>query len=157
MVDAIAAGSGAFLHGFTYNAHPVSLAAGRAVRRGVGSLDLGPAADSDARGTAGSALKIALESLRDLEAVGDVRGLGLLWGVEFVADKKTKAPFAPEKNFAGLVGQACLRRGLLVYPMQGCVDGVARDHLLIAPPAVISIEQIGWAVEQIHGAVKEST
>jgi adenosylmethionine-8-amino-7-oxononanoate aminotransferase len=82
--------------------------------------------------------------------------LGLLWGVEFVADKKTKAPFPPEKSFAGLVGQACLRRGLLVYPMQGCVDGVAGDHLLIAPPAVITAEEIGWAVEQMRAAVLES-
>jgi adenosylmethionine-8-amino-7-oxononanoate aminotransferase len=54
------------------------------------------------------------------------------------------------------VGQACLQRGLLVYPMQGCVDGVAGDHLLIAPPAVIAAEQIGWAVEQIRAAVLES-
>ena len=153
VVDAIAAGSGAFLHGFTYNAHPVSLAAGRAVLRRVRSLNLVHAADSEVTATAGAALKIGLESLRDLEAVGDVRGLGLLWGIEFVADKKTKAPFPPEKNFAGLVGQGCLRRGLLVYPMQGCVDGVAGDHLLIAPPAVISLEQIGWAVEQIQAAI----
>jgi adenosylmethionine-8-amino-7-oxononanoate aminotransferase len=94
--------------------------------------------------------------LRDLDAVGDIRGLGLLYGVEFVADKKTKAPFAPQKNFAGLVGQACLRRGLLVYPMQGCADGVAGDHLLIAPPAVISAEEIRWAVEQIRAAVFET-
>jgi len=156
VVDAIAAGSGAFLHGFTYNAHPVSLAAGRAVLRRVRSVNLVHAADSEVAGTAGAALKIALESLRDLEAVGDVRGLGLLCGIEFVADKKTKAPFPPEKNFAGRVGQACLRRGLLVYPMQGCVDGVAGDHLLIAPPAVITPEEIGWAVEQIRAAVKES-
>jgi adenosylmethionine-8-amino-7-oxononanoate aminotransferase len=155
VVDGIAAGSGAFLHGFTYNAHPVSLAVGRAVLRRVRSLNLVRAADSEVTGTAGAALKIALESLRDLEAVGDVRGLGLLWGVEFVADKKTKAPFPPEKNFAGLVGQACLRRGLLVYPMQGCVDGIAGDHLLIAPPAVISAEEIRWAVEQIRAAIKE--
>ncbi len=155
VVDAIAEGSGAFLHGFTYNAHPVSVAAGRAVLRRIRSLNLVHAADS-AEGMVGSALKKALETLRDLDAVGDVRGLGLLRGVEFVADKKTKAPFLPEKNFAGLVGQACLRRGLLVYPMQGCVDGVAGDHLLIAPPAVISAEQIGWAVEQIRAAVLES-
>jgi adenosylmethionine-8-amino-7-oxononanoate aminotransferase len=73
-----------------------------------------------------------------------------------VADKKTKAPFPPEKNFGGLVGQACLRRGLLVYPMQGCVDGIAGDHLLIAPPAVISTEEIGWAAEQMRAAVLES-
>jgi len=157
VADAIATGSGAFLHGFTYNAHPVSGAAGRAVLRRLRALNLVHAADSKAEATAGSALRIALERLRDLEAVGDVRGLGLLWGVEFVADKKTKTPFALEKNLAGLVGQACLRRGLLVYPMQGCVDGVAGDHLLIAPPAVITAEEIRWAVEQIRAAVKEST
>jgi adenosylmethionine-8-amino-7-oxononanoate aminotransferase len=156
VVDAIAAGSGAFLHGFTYNAHPVSAAAGWAVLRRIREQKLVQAADSQSAGTVGSALKVALESLRDLDAVGDVRGLGLLCGVEFVADKKTKAPFALEKNFAGLVGQACLRRGLLVYPMQGCVDGVEGDHLLIAPPAVISAEQIGWAVEQIRASVLES-
>ncbi len=155
VVDGIAAGSGAFLHGFTYNAHPVSVAAGRAVLRRIREQKLVQAADSEVAETAGSALKTALESLRDLDAVGDVRGLGLLWGVEFVADKKTKAPFAPEKNFAGQVGQACLRRGLLVYPMQGCVDGVAGDHLLIAPPAVTSEEEIGWAVEQVRAAVRE--
>ncbi|HLX83626.1 MAG TPA: aminotransferase class III-fold pyridoxal phosphate-dependent enzyme [Terriglobales bacterium] len=153
-------GSGAFLHGFTYNAHPVSVAAGRAVLRRIRAQKLVRAADSEvadpgAERTAGSALKAALESLRDVDVVGDVRGLGLLWGVEFVADKKTKAPFAPEKNFAGMVGQACLGRGLLVYPMQGCVDGVAGDHLLIAPPAVITAEEIGWAVEEIKAAIKE--
>ncbi len=156
VVDAIADGSGAFLHGFTYNAHPVSVAAGRAVLRRVRALNLVRAADSGIAGTAGSGLKNALESLLDLEVVGDVRGQGLLWGIEFVADKKTKAAFQPEKNFAGLVGQACMRRGLLVYPMQGCVDGVAGDHLLIAPPAVISPEQIEWAAEQIRAAVVES-
>jgi len=156
VVDAIAAGSGAFLHGFTYNAHPVSVAAGRAVLRCLRALNLVHAADSQTDGTAGSALKVALKGLRELDAVGDVRGLGLLWGVEFVADKRTKAPFPPEKNFVGLVRQACLRRGLLVYPMQGCVDGIAGDHLLIAPPAVITAEQIAWAVEQIRAAIKES-
>jgi len=76
--------------------------------------------------------------------------------VEFVRDKKTKTPFPAERNFAGLAGQACLRSGLLVYPMQGCVDGVAGDHLLIAPPAVITEEEIGWAVEQLRAAVLES-
>jgi hypothetical protein len=73
-----------------------------------------------------------------------------------VADKKTKAAFPAAKNFAGLVGQACLRRGLLVYPMQGCVDGIAGDHLLIAPPAVIKSDQISWAVDQLRQATAES-
>jgi adenosylmethionine-8-amino-7-oxononanoate aminotransferase len=157
VVDAIAGGSGSFLHGFTYNAHPVSIAAGRAVLSRVHSHKLVQAADSTVEGAPAFGLKTALESLQDINVVGDVRGLGLLWGVEFVSDKKTKAPFAPEENFAGLVGQACSRRGLLVYPMQGCVDGVAGDHLLIAPPAVITPEQIGWSLEQLRAAVQEST
>ena len=156
VVDAIATDSGAFLHGFTYNAHPLSVAAGRAVLRRVQSQNLVEAADSGIAGTAGSALKAALESLRDLDVVGDVRGLGLLWGVEFVRDKKTKQPFPPERNLAGHVGRAAFRRGLLVYPMQGCVDGVVGDHLLIAPPAVITAEQIGEAADQLRAAILES-
>jgi adenosylmethionine-8-amino-7-oxononanoate aminotransferase len=157
IVDAIADGSGALLHGFTYNAHPISVAIGRAVLRRIQSLDLVRAADSALTVTAGSALKTALESLSDLEIVGDVRGLGLLWAVEFVRDKKTRQPFAPEKNIAGCVGQACVQRGLLVYPMQGCVDGTSGDHVLIAPPAVISPDQIAGAVEQLRAAVLESS
>ena len=156
VVDAIAAGSGTFLHGFTYNAHPISVAAGRAVLRRIQSQNLVQAADSAVAGTAGSALKAGLESLLDLDVAGDVRGFGLLWGVEFVTAKKSKQPFAVGKNFAGSVGQACSRRGLLVYPMQGCVDGVAGDHLLMAPPAVITPDQIQWAVTQIREAVLET-
>lgn len=76
--------------------------------------------------------------------------------MEFVADKATKQPFAAQLNFAGQVAQAAVKRGLLVYPMQGCVDGVSGDHLLIAPPAVITAEQIDWAVKQLREAIEES-
>jgi len=157
VVDAIAAGSGAFLHGFTYNAHPVSVAAGRAVLRHLQSKKLVQAADEDHPGSAAGHFKKALESLRDEKAVGDVRGIGLLRAVEFVADKKSKAPFPPERNFAGRVGAGALKRGLLVYPMQGSVDGVSGDHLLLAPPAVITREQIAWSVEQLAASVREAT
>ena len=153
VVDAIARGSGTFTHGFTYNAHPVSLAVGRAVLRRIREHKLVAAASG--QGGAGAALKSALQSLRDVPTVGDVRGIGLLWGIEFVADKKTKQPFSREMNFAGRVGQAAAARGLLVYPMQGCVDGYAGDHLLIAPPAVTSPDQIAWAAEQLRAAVEE--
>ena len=157
VIDAIASGSGAFLHGFTYNAHPVSLAAGRAVLQHLKEKKLVEAADSERTGSAGAKLAGALETLRDLKTVGDVRGIGLLHGVEFVADKASKRPFPPELNFAGRVAAAALKRGLLVYPMQGCVDGVSGDHLLIAPPAVITGEQIDWAVEQLRAAIVEAS
>jgi adenosylmethionine-8-amino-7-oxononanoate aminotransferase len=157
VADAIADGSGAFLHGFTYNSHPISLAAGRAVLRLLQEQKLVQAADSERQGSTASTLSRGLESLRDTKVVGDVRGIGLLWGVEFVADKKSKQPFAPELNFAGRVAQASVKRGLLVYPMQGCVDGVSGDHVLIAPPAVISAEQIDSAVKQLKEAIDEAT
>ena len=164
VVDAIAAGSGAFLHGFTYNAHPISLAAGRAVLRQVQEKNLVEAANSSDPGSPAAQFKSALETLRDDtaageligEVIGDVRGIGLLWAAEFVADKASKRPFPPAHNFAGRVAAAALKRGLLVYPVQGCVNGVSGDHLLLAPPAVITPNQIAWSVEQLAASIREA-
>ena len=154
VVDAIAQGTGSFVHGFTYNAHPVSLAAGRAVLQYLEKLNLVEAADSQRAGSVAAILHSALEPLRDSPTVGDVRGLGLLCAIEFVADKSTKAPFAHTMNFAGRVASAAAERGLLVYPMQGCVDGISGDHLLVAPPAILSAEQIQWSVQQLRAAIE---
>ena len=156
VVDAIAFGSGVFLHGFTYNAHPISLAAGRAVLHHLLERKLVQAADSSQVGTSANEFKGQLEGLRDLEHVGDVRGIGLLWGIEFVADKKSKLPFAAEHNFAGRVAVAARNRGLLVYPMQGCVDGNTGDHLLLAPPAIITTEQIADSIAELRSAILEA-
>ncbi len=155
VVDGLA--SGAFLHGFTYNAHPVSLAAGRAVLHYLQRQRLVQAADSGNDQTIAAKLERSLSTLLDLKTVGDVRSIGLLRGVEFVSDKRTKQPFDPQLNFAPQVTAAALKRGLLVYPIQGCVDGVSGDHLLIAPPAVITAEEIDWAVGQLAEAIGEVT
>jgi adenosylmethionine-8-amino-7-oxononanoate aminotransferase len=152
-VDAIANGSGSFIHGFTYNAHPVCLAAGRVVLQRIREQELVTAVGP--KGPVGASLAAELKKLSASQTVGDVRGLGLLWGVELVADLMTKKPFPMDVNFSGRVGQACAKRGLLVYPMQGCVDGYTGDHLLIAPPAIISATQVGWAVEQLQAAIEE--
>src|SRR6202049_5045232 len=95
--------SGSFLPGFTYNAHPISLATGRAVLHRLQQQKLVQAADSGHDGTVAAKLERALLTLVDLKTVGEVRGIGLLRGVEFVSDKQTKAPFAPELNVAGRV------------------------------------------------------
>jgi adenosylmethionine-8-amino-7-oxononanoate aminotransferase len=155
VVDGIA--SGAFLHGFTYNAHPISLAAGRAVLHRLQQQKLVQATNSGREGTVAARVGRSLSTLLDLKTVGEVRGIGLLRGVEFVSNKESKKPFAPELNFAGRVTSAALQRGLLVYPIQGCVDGTSGDHLLIAPPAVITAEQIDWAVEQLRKSIEEAT
>jgi len=157
VVDAIATGSGAFLHGFTYNAHPVSLAAGHAVFEQIKSKHLVEAAASEKLGSAANMLRDALQKLWQCEAVGDVRGIGLLWAVEFVADRKSKRPFAPELGFSSRVAQVSAKRGVIVYPMQGSVDGISGDHILVAPPAVITPEQIDWCVAQLQEAVTEAS
>jgi len=156
IVEAIVAGSQSFTHGFTYNAHPVALAAGRAVLKRILEAELVQAADSGREGTAAVTLQQLLRALGDLRVVGDIRGIGLLWGIELVSDKASKQPFAPGLNFAGKVASAALRRDLLVYPVQGCADGLEGDHLLLAPPAIVTEDQINWAVQELRAAVEEA-
>ena len=156
VVDAIANGSGMLLHGFTYNGHPVAVATGRAVLQRLRDRRLIEAADGEQNGSVASVLKGGLQKLWKLESVGDVRGLGLLWAVEFVADKATKEPYPAEVKFAASVNQCALKRGVMLYPMQGCVDGIRGDHVMIAPPAVITAEEVCWAVEQVGEAIEEA-
>jgi adenosylmethionine-8-amino-7-oxononanoate aminotransferase len=157
VVESIATGSGSFIHGYTYSSHPISLAAGRAVLNYVHRMNLVEAADSERAASVATTLNLGLHQLRSLDSVGDVRGVGLLWAVEFVANKSTKAPFPSEVNFCGRVAQAATDRGLLVYPVQGCVDGDRGDHILIAPPAVISEDQISQALAHLAAAIEEAS
>jgi adenosylmethionine-8-amino-7-oxononanoate aminotransferase len=155
VVNVLEEGSGQFTHGFTFNAHPLSMAAGRAVLQQMYLMQLVSLADCDSPHSIGAALKQELEKLRDCNSVGDVRGIGLLRGIEFVADKVTKAPYPAKLNFAGKVAEASAQRGVMVYPMQGCVDGTVGDHLLIAPPAVIKRDQIAMACAALTEAIVE--
>jgi len=154
VVDAVANGSGTLLHGFTYNGHPVAVAGGRAVLRRLTEGKLVEAAESDRAGTVAAVLKAELQKLWNLDCVGDVRGLGLMWAVELVADKRTKEPYPAERKFAARVNEEAIMRGVLLYPMQGCVDGVRGDHFMVAPPAVITADEIHWAVEQVGAAIQ---
>jgi adenosylmethionine-8-amino-7-oxononanoate aminotransferase len=146
---AIEKGSGAFLHGFTYSAHPVSTAAGLAVLDYIAEKNLFARA-----ATAGKDLRAALEPLKSFPIVGDVRGLGLLVGIEFVRDAKSLEPFLAEMNLAGKIYDAALSRGVLTYPIQGCVDGTRGDHILLAPPFVISSEEIRFLADNLREAIQ---
>jgi adenosylmethionine-8-amino-7-oxononanoate aminotransferase len=86
-----------------------------------------------------------------------VLGVGLLWALEFVADKSTKEPYPAEEKFAARVNECALKRGIMLYPMQGCVDGKRGDHVMIAPPAVISADEVRWAVDQLAEAITEAS
>jgi hypothetical protein len=151
VVEAFEKGTGAFMHGFTYQAHPVATAAGNAV------LDYLEAHRLFERVTpAGEALRKALATLESHPHVGEVRGLGLLQGVEFVKDKATREPFPKEAGIAEKIRQAALEKDVLLYPGQGCVDGIRGDHVLLAPPFIVKPEEcalIAMAIQYALGKV----
>ena len=103
--------------------------------------------------TAGKNLRAVLSPLQSHSNVGDIRGLGLLLGVEFVKDKATREPFPKEQNIAEKIRQACLEENALIYPTQGCVDGMRGDHILLAPPFVISPEECALIARALQSAV----
>jgi len=148
VVEAFERGSGAFMHGFTYQAHPVSTAAGNAVFDYLESQKL-----FDRVIPAGKNLRDALTSIQSHRHVGDVRGLGLLLGVEFVKDKATRESFPKSDNIAEKIRQACLEESVLTYPTQGCVDGLRGDHILLAPPFTISPEESALIPRALHAAL----
>jgi adenosylmethionine-8-amino-7-oxononanoate aminotransferase len=88
-----------------------------------------------------------LAALRDLPAVGDVRGRGLLAGIEFVADKTTRTPFPRSARFAERFAAAALDVGLVVWPNVGQVDGVSGDLAMLAPPFIIAQDQMDEIVD----------
>ena len=127
-----------FVIGHTSAGNPLSCAAGAAVLRYV--------LDHDLVRNAAQVGAYFLDRLRALQdrhpMIGDVRGMGLLLGVELVQDRATKAPFPPQCNVAKRVGAATMARGLVSYPGTGTVDGVMGDHLLFAPPLTITCSQV---------------
>ena len=133
IVEAFEQGSAAFMHGFTYQAHPVATAAGNAV---FDYLEAHKLFDKVTPG--GEMLRRALGKLEGHPHVGQVRGLGLLQGIEFVKEKETREPFPKEVGVAERIRQAALEKNVLVYPGQGTVDGSRGDHLLLAPPFIIN-------------------
>jgi len=152
VAETIARGSGGFEHGFTYSAHPVAAAAGLAV------LEHSEKTNLFARvAPAGCELAAALSRLKSSPHVGDVRGLGLLAGVELVADAKTREPFATEKRVAEKVCEAALAEDVVTYPIQGCADGERGDHLLLAPPFIISSEEIETIARALERAIARAT
>jgi adenosylmethionine-8-amino-7-oxononanoate aminotransferase len=150
VVNAFERGSGVFQHGFTYQAHPVSTAAANAVLDHIESHNLfervQPAAET---------LRAELSALTSHPNVGEIRGLGLLLAIEFVKNNSTREPFPKEQNIAERVRQAALDQNVLTYPTQGCVDGINGDHILLAPPFIISQPESAQIARALHSALQK--
>jgi adenosylmethionine-8-amino-7-oxononanoate aminotransferase len=102
----------------------------------------------------GTVFHRALEALRDLPHVGDVRGRGLLAGVELVADVGTREPFPRSARFAERFTRAALDAGLVVWPNTGHANGTDGDLVMLAPPFVVSQEEIGEIVSRFSAALE---
>jgi adenosylmethionine-8-amino-7-oxononanoate aminotransferase len=151
VVEAFGRGSGAFQHGFTYQAHPVATAAGNAVLDYIESQNLfarvQPAAEL---------LRKELSGLESHPNVGEIRGLGLLLGIEFVKSKPAREPLPRQSNIAERIRQAALEQSVLTYPTQGCVDGLNGDHILLAPPFIISPQECRLIASAIYSALQKA-
>lgn len=132
---------------FTYSAHPLACAIGVAVQRILQDEDLiARAAEM------GAYFGASLQRLADLPIVGDVRGLGMLWGIELVRDKATKAPFPAAKQVKMDVLVSLMRRGVMTYLGYGTNAAGNGDQLILAPPFIIEREQI----DEVVGALEET-
>jgi adenosylmethionine-8-amino-7-oxononanoate aminotransferase len=137
-----------FSHGHTFSGHPPSAAVAAEV---VGRYDDALLADVREKGRF---LAGELSSLRSHPNVGDFRRRGLMVGVEFVADAASKRPFDPDEDVADRVFEACLDRGVYVYPGSGCADGTAGDHVMLAPPLTASEESLSRIATALTEAVE---
>ena len=149
IVDAISQGSGSFMHGHTYQAHPVACAAALEVQRIIRDDNL-----LDNVRAMGARLETALtERFGNHRHVGDIRGRGLFWALEFVTDRATRQEFDPALKMNEQVKRAALARGVAIYPMGGTIDGRRGDHIVIAPPYIATASEIDTIVDRLGDAV----
>jgi adenosylmethionine-8-amino-7-oxononanoate aminotransferase len=150
-VESIRGVHGEFNHGGTFSHHAVAAAVALAVMDILEEQNLVLRAQR-----LGAYLGEKLvQSLGSLPSVGDVRGIGLMWAVEFVAERETREPYPAGDHFADRVCARCMELGVLLYPGHGTVDGVRGDHLLVAPPFIVTEEQIDSIVETLRQAIAQ--
>ena len=146
-------GSGLFQLCHTYVCHATAAAAALTVQQVIERDNLLQAVKQQ-----GAYLQSALrEVLGALPHVGDTRGRGLFAGVELVRDKASKTPFDPALKLHAAIKANCMSRGLMVYPMGGTIDGQYGDHILIAPPFIITPSQLDFVVDTLNSVIREET
>jgi len=150
---AVQSGSGAFQHGHTYMGHAVACAAALAVQESIEQRDL-LAAVVDRGDDLDRAL---VERFGNHRFIGNIRGRGLFRAIELVADRETKAPFDPGLKLHAKIKAAAMERGLMCYPMGGTIDGVLGDHVLLAPPYIISKQEVEDLADRLADAVDAVT
>jgi adenosylmethionine-8-amino-7-oxononanoate aminotransferase len=149
IVRAIEQGSGFFQHGHTYLGHATACAAALAVQQVIRRDGLLERVRAQ-----GAGLRQRLErAFGDHPHVGDIRGRGLFMGLELVTDRASKQTFDPALSLHARVKREAMARGLMVYPMGGTIDGRHGDHVLLAPPFIVSDDELDQLTERLAGAI----
>jgi adenosylmethionine-8-amino-7-oxononanoate aminotransferase len=149
ITEAIRDGSGAFQHGHTYLGHPLACAAALEVQRIIDEEQL-----LDRVKQRGHQLERRLtERFGNHRHIGDIRGRGLFWAIELVADRSSRQPFDPALKLNQKIKAAAFEGGLGCYPAGGTVDGRHGDHVLLAPPYIATSEEIDEIVDRLGKAV----
>lgn len=149
IIDTIRSGSGAFQHGHTYLAHPLACAAALAVQDVIREDNL-----LEQVKQRGKQLEQRLtERFGNHRHVGDIRGRGLFWAIELVADRATRTSFDPALKLNQKIKAEAFANGLGCYPGGGTVDGIRGDHVLLAPPYITSADEIDQIVDKLGTAV----
>jgi putrescine aminotransferase len=139
--DTLKSVRGPFAHGFTYSGHPTACAVGL---RNLQIIEEERLVERVAEN--GAHLQRRLQELRSHEIVGDVRGLGLIAGVEFVRDRESKQLFDPASGIARRVWLTAMENGVIFRPLAG-------DVIATSPPFVITLEEIDRLVEVLDAAI----
>ncbi len=149
LVDLLLEKTGDFNHGGTFSHQPVAVAAGLAALEYLEQHDL---INHAAR--MGEVLGRELyQTFGEHPYVGDIRGRGLMWAIELVADRDAKQPFPPKSQLYQRIFDVAFADGLIVYPMGGCADGKAGDHVMISPPLVVAEAELQEIVERLQRAL----
>ena len=151
IAEIIRDGSGAFQHGHTFNGNPVTAAAVLATIRYMKKNRV-----FENAALLGARFDEKIPSISSIPIVGEVRGMGLMRGVEIVSDQSTKAAFPPSVKAAAVVTEECMKRGLVVYPGTGQISGVAGDQFLFAPPLVSTMDELDTMTERLVEALSAS-
>jgi adenosylmethionine-8-amino-7-oxononanoate aminotransferase len=140
----------AFVHGESFTGHVLLAAAASAVLDSIDDNQLLPIVRDLA-----NHLERSLHPLADLPLVGEVRGRGLLRGIELVADKRTKQPFARELRVAERVARAALEREVIVLTGNAAADGINGDTVVVAPPYVTTHLEIDIIADVLRAALED--
>ncbi len=141
--------AGPFIHGFTYSHQPVAAAVARAVLRVLESEALVEAADTKGE----RLLALLRDRLGDHPAVGDIRGRGLMVGVELVRDRETREAYPRSVRLAETIVRLARERGLLLYWGTGMANGVDGDAILLGPPFVITDDELARIADGLGEAL----